>query len=147
MDCSTPDFPVLHYLQEFAQTHAHWVNDAIQPSHPLSRLGWRGGEITRMVGVGQVKEKKSFQGCGPGMWSYTGHSWGRTGGEDVSWTRGKEVEQVYALRLPSSCEIVSFAEGGEDRVMVLENKEKKCVTAYLANERKWTRNEILLKYC
>ena len=50
------------------------------------------------------------------------------------------------MRLPSSCEIVSCAEGGEDRVMVLENKEKKCVTAYLANERKWTRNEILLKY-
>ena len=35
VDCSTPDFPVLHYLLELAQTHAHWVNDAIQPSHPL----------------------------------------------------------------------------------------------------------------
>ena len=28
-------FPVLDYLPEFAQTHAHWVGDAIQPSHPL----------------------------------------------------------------------------------------------------------------
>ena len=36
MDCSTPGFPVLHYFLEFAQTHVHWVNDAIQPSHPLS---------------------------------------------------------------------------------------------------------------
>ena len=36
MDCGTPGFPVLHYLPEFAQTHVHWVNDAIQPSHPLS---------------------------------------------------------------------------------------------------------------
>ena len=36
MDCSTPGFPVLHYLLEFAQTHLHWVNHAIQPSHPLS---------------------------------------------------------------------------------------------------------------
>ena len=36
MDCSTPGFPVLHHLLEFAQTHAHWVSDAIQPSHPLS---------------------------------------------------------------------------------------------------------------
>ena len=36
MDCSTPGFPVLHYLLEFAQTHAHWVDDAIQPSLPLS---------------------------------------------------------------------------------------------------------------
>ena len=36
MGCCTPGFPVLHYLPEFAQTHAHWVDDAIQPSHPLS---------------------------------------------------------------------------------------------------------------
>ena len=28
--------PVLRYLPEFAQTHVHWVSDAIQPSHPLS---------------------------------------------------------------------------------------------------------------
>ena len=33
--CSTPGFPALHYLPEFAQTHIHWV-DAIQPPHPLS---------------------------------------------------------------------------------------------------------------
>ena len=26
---------VLHYLPEFAQTHIHWVGDAIQPSQPL----------------------------------------------------------------------------------------------------------------
>ena len=25
MDCSTPGFPVLHHLPEFAQTHVHWV--------------------------------------------------------------------------------------------------------------------------
>ena len=36
MNCSMPGFPVLHYLPEFAQTHFHWVSDAIQPSHPLS---------------------------------------------------------------------------------------------------------------
>ena len=35
MDCSTPGFPVLHYLPEFSQTHVHWIGDAIQPSHPL----------------------------------------------------------------------------------------------------------------
>ena len=35
MDYSTPGFPVLHHLLEFAQTHVHWVDDAIQPSHPL----------------------------------------------------------------------------------------------------------------
>ena len=35
MDCSTPGFPLLHYVLEFAQTHVHWVGDAIQPSHPV----------------------------------------------------------------------------------------------------------------
>ena len=29
MDCSTPGFPVLHYLPEFAQVHVHSVDDAI----------------------------------------------------------------------------------------------------------------------
>ena len=36
MDCSTPDFPVLHHLSELIQTHVHWVSGAIQPSHLLS---------------------------------------------------------------------------------------------------------------
>ena len=31
-----PGFPVLYDLPEFAQAHVCWVNDAIQPSHPLS---------------------------------------------------------------------------------------------------------------
>ena len=39
MDYSTPRlvcFPAHHHLPEFAQTHVHWVSDAIQPTHPLS---------------------------------------------------------------------------------------------------------------
>ena len=35
MNYSTPGFLVLHYFQKLAQTHAHWVSDAIQLSHPL----------------------------------------------------------------------------------------------------------------
>ena len=35
MDCSMLAFPFLHYVPEFAQTLVHWVDDAIQPSHPL----------------------------------------------------------------------------------------------------------------
>ena len=35
IDCSMPGFPVHHQLLELAQTHVHWVADAIQPSHPL----------------------------------------------------------------------------------------------------------------
>ena len=35
MDYGTPGSPVLHYLLEFAQIHAHLVGDAIQPSCPV----------------------------------------------------------------------------------------------------------------
>ena len=36
MDGRTPGFPVLHHLPKFAQTYVCSVDDAIQPSHPLS---------------------------------------------------------------------------------------------------------------
>ena len=36
MDCSMPGFSNLHYLPEFVQTYVHWVNDAVQRTHPLS---------------------------------------------------------------------------------------------------------------
>ena len=39
--CSTPGFPVLHYLSDFAHTHVHWVDEAMQPSHPLSQANGR----------------------------------------------------------------------------------------------------------
>ena len=38
LDCNIPGFPVLYHLHELAETHVHWVSDAIQPSilcHPL----------------------------------------------------------------------------------------------------------------
>ena len=35
LDCCMPGFPVYHQLPELAQTHIHFVSDAIQPSHPL----------------------------------------------------------------------------------------------------------------
>ena len=35
-DCSTSSFPVNPQLPKLAQTHVHRVDDAIQPSHPLS---------------------------------------------------------------------------------------------------------------
>ena len=44
MGCSMPGFPVHHQLRELAQTHLHQVDDAIQPSHPLSSqrmTSWR----------------------------------------------------------------------------------------------------------
>ena len=36
MNRSTPSLPVHHQLPESTQTHVHRVDDAIQPSHPLS---------------------------------------------------------------------------------------------------------------
>ena len=36
MDCSMPGFHDCHSLSEFAQTHVHWIDDVIQPSHLLS---------------------------------------------------------------------------------------------------------------
>jgi len=35
MDYSTTGLPVHHQLPEFTQTHVRWVDDDIQPSHPL----------------------------------------------------------------------------------------------------------------
>ena len=35
-DCSTPGLPVLVYFPELILTHACCIDDAIQPSHPLS---------------------------------------------------------------------------------------------------------------
>ena len=34
-DCSTPGFPGHQQVLELAQTHVHWVGEAILPSHPL----------------------------------------------------------------------------------------------------------------
>ena len=38
MDWSMPGFPVHHQLLELAQTHVHWVSDAIQPSQSSSTV-------------------------------------------------------------------------------------------------------------
>ena len=35
INCSMPGFLILHCLPECAQTHVHWVSNAIQLSHPL----------------------------------------------------------------------------------------------------------------
>ena len=38
MDCNTQGFSILHHLPKIAQTHIHWVSDAIQQSCPLYPL-------------------------------------------------------------------------------------------------------------
>ena len=53
MDCSTLGFPVLHNLLEFAQTHVHWISDAIQPPHPQSSLSPPALDLSQHQGLFQ----------------------------------------------------------------------------------------------
>ena len=50
---STPGLPVHHQLPELTQTHAHWVGDAIQPSHPLSSSSPPAFNLSQHQGVFQ----------------------------------------------------------------------------------------------
>ena len=53
MNRSTPALPVPHQLPECAQTHIHWVGDAIQPSHPLSSLSSPAFNLSQHQGLFQ----------------------------------------------------------------------------------------------
>ena len=54
MDCSTPGLPVYYQLLELAQTHVHWVGDAIQPSHPLSSASPPAFNLSQHQGLFQL---------------------------------------------------------------------------------------------
>ena len=56
MDCSTPGLPVHHQVPELAQTHIHWVSDAIQPSHPLSSPSPPAFNVSQHQGLFQVSQ-------------------------------------------------------------------------------------------
>ena len=67
MDCSMPGFPVHHKHPKLAQTHAHWISDAIQSSHPLSspslpdfNLSQHQGLFLRVSSLHQVPNYWSF---------------------------------------------------------------------------------------
>ena len=49
--CRVPGFPVLHYILGLAQTHVHWIGDAIQPSHPLSPLSPSAPSLSQHQGL------------------------------------------------------------------------------------------------
>ena len=86
MNCSTPGLPVHNHLLEFTQTHVHWVNDVIQPSHPLSshsppapnpsqhqsfpmsQLFACGGQSTRVSALASVLPKNTH-GWSPSEWT------------------------------------------------------------------------------
>ena len=67
-DCSTPGLPVLHQLLELAQTHVHWVGDAIQPSRPLSLPSCPAFNLSQHQGLFQWV---SFCFRWPKYWSFS----------------------------------------------------------------------------
>ena len=68
MDCSTPGLPVHHKLLELAQTHVHWVGDAIQPSHPLSSLS---PPIFNLPSIRVFSKKLVLRIGWPKYWSFS----------------------------------------------------------------------------
>ena len=68
LNYSTPGFPILQYLPEFAQIHVHWVSDAIQLYHPLLppsllalNLSQHQGLFQRVSSLHQVAKVLEFQ--------------------------------------------------------------------------------------
>ena len=60
--------PCHHQLPKFTQTHVHWVNDAIQPSHPLPsptppafNLSQHQGLFQKVSSLHQVAKGLEFQ--------------------------------------------------------------------------------------
>ena len=60
MDCSMLGFPVHHQLPELAQTHVHWVGDAIQPSRPLSSPSPPALDLSQHQGLFQCIVREAF---------------------------------------------------------------------------------------
>ena len=69
MDCSKPGFPVHHQLLELAQTHVHWVSDAIQPPHPLLSLSPLAFNLSQHQGLFKNESVLHFR-C-PKYWSFS----------------------------------------------------------------------------
>ena len=72
MDCSIPRFPVLHHLQELAQTHVYWISDAIQPSHSLTSFYPPTFYLSQHQGLFQwVSSSQKYWNSGPKYWSFS----------------------------------------------------------------------------
>ena len=68
MNRSTPGLPVHHQLLEFTQTHVHQVSDAIQPSHPLSKLTGKRGKLYILDDITEMQDPTL-----PETWNFQGH--------------------------------------------------------------------------
>ena len=68
MNRSTPGLPVHHQLLEFTQMHFHWVDGAIQPSHPLSSPSPPASNPSQHQGLFQWVNSSHE---GPKYWSFS----------------------------------------------------------------------------
>ena len=81
MGYSMPGFPVLQYLQEFAQIHVQWVSDVIYPSHPspapfpLNLWPERATCGLRARGCFQERKGRCFSGSRFLFWAINGVNW------------------------------------------------------------------------
>ena len=100
MNCSTPGLPVHHQLPEFTQTHAHWVGDAIQPSHPLLspsppalNLSLHQGLFQWISSLHQVAKVLEFQLTVPPM---NTQDWSRLGWTSWISSKSKGLSRVFS---------------------------------------------------
>ena len=95
MDCRTPGLPVCQQLTELTQTHVHWVDDAIQLSHPLSSPS----PPTFNLSQHQVFSNESVL-CmrWPKYWSFS-----------FSIIPSKEIPGLIAFRIPLCPKHLSFS--------------------------------------
>ena len=85
MDYGRPNFPVCHQVPELAQTHVHWVDNAIQPSYPLLSLLF----LTSIFPSIRVFSSKSVLRIRwPKYWSFS-----------ISISPSNEYSQLISLRM------------------------------------------------
>ena len=85
MGWNAPGFPVLQYLREFAQTHVHWVSDAIQSSYPLSPPSLPAFNLSQHQGL--------FQTVGPS------HQWPKYWSFSFNISPSNEYSGVISFRI------------------------------------------------
>ena len=67
VDCSTSGLPVHHQLLEFTQTDVFWVDDAIQPSHPLSSPSPPAFSLSQHGGIFKMRQLFTSSGQSIGV--------------------------------------------------------------------------------
>ena len=68
MNCSMPGLPVFPHFPEFAQTHVHWLGNAIQPSFPLLSLFPPAFDLSQHLGLFQWVSNSH---CVAKVWSFS----------------------------------------------------------------------------